>query len=42
MDFSGLHMAQCQDSALHDAETSDFERWTPYDGRHGDHTCFMG
>lgn len=25
-----------------DIDDGDFEKWTPYDGRHGSNKCFMG
>jgi hypothetical protein len=42
MDFEGLHEPQCQGVDYAGTEGSDFELWTPYDGRHGDNKCFLG
>lgn len=41
LDFSDLHEPQCQGVGSPDTETSDYETWSPYDGRHGD-KCFLG
>jgi len=42
-DFSSLHTRQCKGVENAGAESSDFELWTPYDGRHGeDNKCFLG
>lgn len=35
LDFSTLHMTQCQGVDKAGEPDSDFELWTPYDGRHG-------
>jgi len=43
LDFSGLHMAQCKGADQAGSPNSDFELWTPNDGRHGSETkCFLG
>merc|ERR1719272_1267646 len=42
MDFSGLHEPQCKGADNAGDDSSDFELWTPYDGRHGDNKCFLG
>lgn len=43
LDFSGLHVRQCQNSDYPGTATSDFELWTPNDGRHGTSSnCFLG
>ena len=36
VDFSDLHQPACQGMTSPDTESSDYETWTPYDGRHGD------
>lgn len=41
LDFSDLHQPACQGVSSPDTESSDYETWTPYDGRHGD-KCFLG
>ena len=42
-DFSSLHTRQCQGVDNAGDASSDFELWTPYDGRHGDdNKCFLG
>lgn len=41
LDFSELHTPSCQGVSNPDTESSDYETWTPYDGRHGD-KCFLG
>ena len=42
-DFSSLHTRQCVGADNAGAANSDFELWTPYDGRHGDNNkCFLG
>jgi hypothetical protein len=42
MDFSTLHEPQCQGVENAGQSNSDFEQWTPFDGRHGQDKCFMG
>jgi hypothetical protein len=41
LDFSELHQPACQGVTSPDTESSDYETWSPYDGRHGD-KCFLG
>lgn len=43
MDFAGLHEPQCQGAERPGESGSDYELWTPNDGRHGStDKCFMG
>lgn len=43
LDFEGLHTAQCQGVDEAGLKSSDYELWTPYDGRHGaNNKCFLG
>ena len=42
VDFSSLHEPQCKGADRPGESGSDYELWTPYDGRHGDNKCFMG
>lgn len=42
LDFSNLHEPQCKGLDYPGTEGSDFEYWTPYDGRHGKDKCFLG
>lgn len=42
MDFAGLHEPQCKGEDAPDTEHSDFEKWSPYDGRHGNNKCWLG
>lgn len=42
IDFKGLHEPKCKGVDRPGQEDSDYELWTPYDGRHGDTKCFMG
>ena len=42
VDFKGLHEPQCKGADRAGEEGSDYELWTPYDGRHGDNKCFLG
>ena len=42
LDFKGLHEPQCKGADRPGDADSDFELWTPFDGRHGDQKCFMG
>ena len=43
VDFSSLHVAQCKGAESAGSPTSDFELWTPNDGRHGvENKCFLG
>lgn len=41
LDFSDLHQPACQGVTSPDTNSSDYETWSPYDGRHGD-KCFLG
>lgn len=41
LDFTGLHEPQCKGADKPDTPESDYEIWTPYDGRHGEE-CLMG
>lgn len=41
LDFTGLHEPQCRNPDGPDTESSDYEKWTPHDGREG-HQCLMG
>ena len=41
MDFNDLHEANCKGSSAPDTQESDYEYWTPNDGRHGNQ-CFLG
>jgi len=42
LDFSQLHEPQCKGADYAGTPQSDFELWTPYDGRHGDNKRFLG
>ena len=42
LDFKDLHEPQCKGVENPGQDNSDYELWTPYDGRHGDNKCFMG
>jgi len=42
IDFSAVHTRQCSGVDEAGEKDSDFELWTPYDGRHGDSKCFLG
>lgn len=42
LDFALLHEPQCKGADRPGDADSDYELWTPYDGRHGDTKCFMG
>lgn len=42
LDFAALHTRQCKNPESAGEKDSDFELWTPYDGRHGDNKCFLG
>ena len=35
LDFKGLHERMCRGAENPDSKDSDFETWSPYDGRHG-------
>ena len=41
LDFNDLHQPACQGVSTPDTDKSDYETWSPYDGRHGD-KCFLG
>ena len=41
VDFSGLHEPQCKNADSPDIPESDYERWTPNDGKTG-HGCLLG
>jgi len=41
-DFSQLHEPQCKGVDTAGADESDYELWTPHDGRFGDAHCFLG
>lgn len=41
-DFSQLHEPQCKGADNAGADNSDYELWTPHDGRFGDSKCFLG
>ena len=42
VDFSQLHEPQCKGVDNAGADDSDYELWTPHDGRFGDSKCFLG
>ena len=42
LDFSQLHEPQCKGVDTADAADSDYELWTPHDGRFGESKCFLG
>ena len=42
LDFSQLHEPQCKGVDTVDAADSDYELWTPHDGRFGESKCFLG
>lgn len=42
LDFSQLHEPQCKGVETAGADDSDYELWTPHDGRFGDTKCFLG
>ena len=42
IDFSSLHEPQCKGADRPGEADSDFEKWTPNDGRHGSESCLMG
>lgn len=41
-DFSAMHEPQCKGIDNAGSSDSDYELWTPHDGRFGDNTCFLG
>lgn len=42
MDFSQLHEPQCKGVDYPGTDESDYELWTPHDGRFGENKCFLG
>ena len=42
LDFSQLHEPQCRGVDNAGSPDSDYELWTPHDGRFGDNKCFLG
>lgn len=42
IDFAKLHEPQCKGADAPDTDKSDYELWSPYDGRHGDNKCYLG
>ena len=42
VDFSQLHEPQCKGVDTAGEEGSDYELWTPHDGRFGENNCFLG
>ena len=42
LDFSQLHEPQCKGIDIAGAPESDYELWTPHDGRFGENKCFLG
>ena len=42
VDFSQLHEPQCKGADSPGTDTSDYELWTPHDGRFGEAKCFLG
>jgi hypothetical protein len=42
LDLKGLHEAQCKGVDKAGDPESDYELWTPFDGRHGENKCFLG
>jgi len=42
LDFTNLHEPQCKGVDNAGDGSSDYEIWTPFDGRHGKDKCFMG
>lgn len=42
LDFTNLHEPQCKGVDNPGTTSSDYELWTPNDGRHGDSKCFLG
>ncbi len=41
-DFSQLHEPQCKGVDYPGTDESDYELWTPHDGRFGENKCFLG
>jgi len=42
LDFTNLHEPQCKGIEMAGDAASDYELWSPFDGRHGRDKCFMG
>jgi len=42
LDFSSLHEPQCKGIDNAGTPDSDYELWTPHDGRFGENQCFLG
>lgn len=42
LDFTNLHEPQCKNLESAGDGASDYELWSPFDGRHGKDKCFMG
>lgn len=42
VDFSQMSIRNCQGATDPQREDSDYELWTPYDGRQGNNNCFLG
>ncbi len=42
LDFAGLHEPQCKGVDRAGEPDSDYELWTPFDGRHGENKCLLG
>ena len=42
VDFKDLHEPQCKGADKAGEPESDYELWTPFDGRHGESKCFLG
>ena len=42
VDFTQLHEPQCKGADIAGDPSSDYELWTPHDGRFGESKCFLG
>lgn len=42
LDFKDLHEPKCKGADKPGETDSDYEMWTPFDGRHGDTKCYLG
>jgi hypothetical protein len=42
VDFKDLHEPQCKGVDRPGESDSDYELWSPNDGRHGENKCFLG
>jgi len=42
VDFGQLGIRTCTGAKEPESSTSDYELWTPYDGRQGTDKCFLG